>query len=379
MAARHERKIALLTNFLPPYRIKVLQLLRHSVKDFRIFVSVEMESNRRWAPDPGPLPVTVQHTLSFPSRVVHPGRFEEQSTVHWPYDTLPQLIAYRPDAIISAEFGMRTVQAALYKCLAPRTKLIVWATLSEVTERYRGGVRRLMRRLILNVIDGVLVNGSSGAAYIESLGFGPERIYIVPQATDNDLFAGPPFRPVSPVRKLLFTGQLIERKGLGQLHEQLTKWCELHPQRQICWTIVGTGPLRETIQAWNRPPNYDLRLLEEVPFRELAAHYHQADIFVFPSLADEWGLVVNEAMIAGLPVLGSVSSQAVEDLVHDGSNGWRFHPEHPEDLYRALDRALNCSTEALNTMRSNAINTARRIDSLRMRDLILDALEAACS
>jgi glycosyltransferase involved in cell wall biosynthesis len=377
-AAEFKGKIALLTNFLPPYRIKVLELLMGSVGALRIFVSVQMESNRRWNANWGALDVTVQRSLSWSSRDVHGNGFQEDRTIHFPYDTVFQLRSYRPDAIIASEFGLRTVQAALYKCLFPRTKLLVWATISLVTEKYRGALRKLVRRLILKVADGVLVNGSSGAAYIEGLGYPRRRIHVVPQATDNDLFAGPSVRADDRVCKLLYTGQLIERKGLAQFHEQLSKWCSLHPDREISWTLVGTGPLRETVESWKRPANYALNLLDEVPYRELPAHYHRADIFTLPALADEWGLVVNEAMIAGLPVLGSVYSQAVEDLVAEGQNGWRFRPDHSDEVFEALSRALDCSRETWNTMRAKAIETVKPIGSMHMKDLILRALDDAC-
>jgi glycosyltransferase involved in cell wall biosynthesis len=247
-----------------------------------------------------------------------------------------------------------------------------------VTEKHRGRLRRVLRRLILKVTDGVLVNGTSGAAYIEGLGFPGERIHVVPQATDNEIFAGPAVRVDDPVCKLLYAGQLIERKGLVQFHEQLSRWCSLHPDRRILWTLVGTGPLRETVKSWKRPANYGLNLLDEVPYRELPAQYHGADIFTLPTLADEWGLVVNEAMIAGLPVLGSVYSQAVEDLVVEGRNGWRFRPDNPDEVLRTLSRALDCSRETWDAMRAEAIRTVKPIDSARMKGLILAALEEAC-
>ena len=375
--AEFKGKVALLTNFLPPYRIKVLELLKGSVGDLRIFISVQMESNRRWKANWGGLDVTVQRNLLFSSRAQHGDRFQEERAIHFPYDTLFQLRRYRPDAIIAAEFGMRTLQAALYKCFNPRTKLIVWATLSMVTEQHRGAARKLIRRLILKAADGVLVNGASGAAYIEELGFPRERIHVVPQATDNELFAGPAVRPDDPVCKLLYAGQLIERKGLTQFHEQLSKWCSLHPDRKVLWTLVGTGPLAEKVESWKRPANYALKSLAEVPFRELPAQYHDADIFTLPTLADEWGLVVNEAMIAGLPVLGSVNSQAVEDLVVEGRNGWRFRPDHPDEVFEALNRALGSSRETWDAMREEAIKTVTPINSTHMKDLILAALNDA--
>jgi glycosyltransferase involved in cell wall biosynthesis len=66
---------------------------------------------------------------------------------------------------------------------------------------------------------------------------------------------------------------------------------------------------------------------------------------VFPTLSDEWGLVVNEAMASGLPVLGSKYSQAVEDLVEDGRTGWTFAPDNVAEVDSGIRRALQ-ETEA---------------------------------
>jgi hypothetical protein len=121
-AAEFKGKIALLTNFLPPYRIKVLELLMGSVgcpPDFRFRPD---GINRRWNANWGALDVTVQRSLSWSSRDVHGNGFQEDRTIHFPYDTVFQLRSYRPDAIIASEFGLRTVQAALYNCLFPPNK-----------------------------------------------------------------------------------------------------------------------------------------------------------------------------------------------------------------------------------------------------------------
>ena len=82
---------------------------------------------------------------------------------------------------------------------------------------------------------------------------------------------------------------------------------------------------------------------------------------VFPTLADTWGLVVNEAMAMGLPVLGSIKSQAVTELIEDGVNGWWFDPTSPRDMDRAVDRALQASGETLARMAERAAARARQL------------------
>ena len=78
--------------------------------------------------------------------------------------------------------------------------------------------------------------------------------------------------------------------------------------------------------------------------------YAEADILVFPTLCDEWGLVANEAMAAGLPVLGSLFSQAVEELVEDGRHGWTYRPDRDAECRDAIDRALSTSNDELAAM-----------------------------
>ena len=372
-------KVVVLTNFLPPYRIAMFEHLQAKVADLQILLSVPMESNRHWKPEWGILHVTVQKNIQYTSRTVHPNGFREESAVHIPYDTLPRLLAYRPRAIIAAEFGARTLQAAIYRLFFRRCRLLVWATISEETERGRGRLRVWLRKLILKIADGVLVNGSSGVRYIHGLGYPRHKIHTVPQATEQAPFRAPATRSSADTTRLLYVGQLIERKGLQQFHEHLVRWCETHTHRKVRWTIIGSGPLSEAIQAWERPANYDLQLLHEVPYAEIPGHYHAADLFAFPTFADEWGLVVNEALIAGLPVLGSVFSQAVEDLVKDGVNGWTFRPDHADELARALDRALESTPEQLDMLRTNAVESIAFLDHEYMSSRILHALNAVNS
>jgi hypothetical protein len=100
------------------------------------------------------------------------------------------------------------------------------------------------------------------------------------------------------------------------------------------------------------PENLAVRWLDHVPYEHMPEVYADAGILAFPTLADEWGLVVNEAMAAGAPVLGSLYSQAVEELVEDGRTGWTFRPDRPDECRAAIDRAFGASEEELADMRA---------------------------
>lgn len=361
------QRVALLVNFIPPYRAPLYRALAACVGELRIAISTPMESNRPWPTDWSGLDVTVQRNLTHRATWRHPHGFSEPLSVHIPYDTLWLLARYRPRVIISGELGLRTLQAALYRTLAPRSRLIVWATLSEHSEQGRGRVREWLRRWILRRADAVLVNGESGARYISRFGVPPQALFRAPYTTEMTPFAAAPsHRAPSQAHRLFYAGQLVERKGLVSFLAVLARWGEQHPDRAVEFWLAGDGPLRAALQEATLPPNVTLRLLGNVAYEDLPQCYAHVGIYVLPTLADEWGVVVNEALASGVPVLGSVYSQAVEELVHDGETGWTFRVDRADEMYAALDRALATPPDALDGMRARA-RSGVRSDSRRCR------------
>ena len=372
-------RVAFLTNFVAPYRIPVFRELQSRLSAFQVFISTRMERGRLWEPEWGGLAVTVQRTLTFMRSYVHPHGFAHRTALHVPYDTLWHLRHMSPDVIIAGELGVRTLQAVVYKrWLAPRTKLVVWATLSEITEAARGRIRRLVRGFLLPRANAVLVNGASGRRYVRSFGIPEARIFTAPQTTELAPFeAIPAQRPPASHRRLLYCGQLIELKGLHPFVAALREWAARHADRVVELWLVGDGPLRRDLEGVPRPPNLLFRFIGHVPYRDLATWYEQAGILVFPTLADEWGLVVNEALAAGVPVLGSLYSQAVEELVRDTENGWTFRPDQAGEMSSALDRALTLPEAELEAMRIRARRSVEHLTPAFVASRILDAVRFA--
>ncbi len=368
-------RLALLMNFIAPYRVPLLEALRDRVGELRVMISTPMERDRSWTPDWGTLDVVVQRNLSVRRPYKSTVGFSRQLEIHVPYDTLGQLAAYQPEAVISGELGARSLQAALYKLAHPRTPFLIWATLSEHSERDWGRARRLLRRFILGRADGVLVNGESGARYIARFGIPDDRIFRLNQPVDVALFAGQRrTRPDDAVSRLLFSGMLNHRKGVEPFAQALDAWAAANPARRIEMWWLGDGELGDGLAARALPPNLSYRFFGHVPYADLPGIYAQADLLAFPSLLDEWGLVVNEAMATGLPVLGSIYAQAVEELVVDGTNGWVFDPLLPASLETALDRALTTPPDRLPAMRAAARERIMSLTPASAADCIARAL-----
>jgi glycosyltransferase involved in cell wall biosynthesis len=78
-----------------------------------------------------------------------------------------------------------------------------------------------------------------------------------------------------------------------------------------------------------------------VNYDDLAIYYASADVFVMPTLEDNWSLVMPEAMACGLPVVCSVYNGCFPDLVEEHKNGWTFDPLQAADTVGVLMRAIN--------------------------------------
>ncbi len=345
-------KVFLLTNVIPPYYLPVFEHLRDHLDGLRIFVSTPMEPNRNWKPEWGDLPVTVQKSKTYTTCWRHEQGFSDAVWRHIPYDTLPRLIRQRPDVVISAQLGFRTLQAALYRKLFPKSRLIVWLGLSEHTEKGLPAWRIRQRKALLRLADAVLVNGASGMNYLLSLGVPSEKIFPLPYCAKIATHLERPLeREPNVARRLLYVGQLIARKGLAPFLIVLSNWLQDHPGARCEFWIAGDGPLRGELERYPAPRQLRLRFLGSVAYEDLPEVYAQGGILVFPTLADEWGVVVNEALAAGLPVLGSLYSQAVQELVQNEVDGWTFRPDYPKEMYDALDRAMNARDKQIDEMR----------------------------
>jgi glycosyltransferase involved in cell wall biosynthesis len=353
-------RVAYLTNMLAPYWKLIGECLA-SLYCLRIFLSTRTEANRPWAVDWGHLDVVLQRTITFHRRWKHPTGFTEPIEVHLPIDTVAQLRRFRAQVVLSAEMGFRTLLACIYRKLAPQSRLLVIAEMSESSERGRGRSRALIRRLIRDRVDGFLVPGKSGARHLDSLGIPPSKIFEIGYTSDVPRFSALPLTRTPEIAyRLLYVGQFIERKGLLPFLDALAQWASHNPQRTLEFVLVGDGPSRSKLAGSRLPPNLKLTFHGNMAFSDVAAVYAQCGVFVFPTLADTWGVVVNEAMAAGLPVLGSMYSQAVEELLDEGRNGWSFHPDDPADTYSSIERVLNTPIDTLTQMRECARRTAMR-------------------
>jgi glycosyltransferase involved in cell wall biosynthesis len=135
----------------------------------------------------------------------------------------------------------------------------------------------------------------------------------------------------------LAVGRQIPAKNFLFLLEVYEMYRVAAGLRALPLVLVGEGPQRKMIERFIS--DRQLQQVHLSPFvspEKLRAFYHHAAALVLPSTSETWGLVVNEAMAAGLPVLVSKTCGCASELVKEDTNGYTFYPDRPDQLLTAL-------------------------------------------
>jgi glycosyltransferase involved in cell wall biosynthesis len=197
--------------------------------------------------------------------------------------------------------------------------------------------------------DAFVANSHGAKDYlIDGVGAKPEsvftRTYLVPDAkTLQQSLEKIEIADIQLKRPVfLYVGRITPRKGLKALLEACSI---LQSQGYEDYTllVIGTGEQREELEAFIKDHNLEahVKWIGWVEYGRLGAYFQQADIFVFPTFEDIWGMVALEAMVFGKPVLCSKWAGAAE-MVVEGKNGYLFDPYQPEELAIAMRRFLDC-------------------------------------
>jgi len=366
--------VVMLLNYIPLHFMSAMNLLAARVERLTFLLSVSMESSRDWNPEFGALEVHVQKSVSLPIKHQHPFGFDYPSKLLIPVSTWNDLRHLRPDVVVSLEVGPRTLQAFFLRWLGLRYKLVVQVRESEITAMSRGKLRMMLRKFILPRVDQVLVNGESGRRHVRDCGVKDDKITIVPSGTDTVHFGSNAITSSDSAElKLLYVGALIPLKGIIPFAEILRDEAA-RSGRRIRWKVIGRGADEAGLRSMDWPPNLTFEMGGACQYHELPRIYAEHDVFVMPSLADEWGMVVNEAMASGLPVLGCTGTQAVEELVDPGGNGWIYQPGDEAGLRRALREMLGTERTALLAMGQAARKVALECSDHLAAERILEAL-----
>lgn len=365
--------LAVLTNFIAPYRYPVFKRVAETIST-RFLIDTPMEENRRWGACHNGLDVEVVPGLHFQTIYRHSTGFKEIAYYHLPLGLLWRLFKLKPRTIWTAELGLRTALACLYSLFSPSTRVVCAVEGTPHTDASRGGVRAVWRRLLLQHVDSVWALNSGARDLVLGYGLAKEHVKVSYPASGFGPPKEAPKRDILQRRRLLFAGRFVELKGIRPFLSSLVAVCARHRETGVEIRFVGYGPEEPWIKSVQTPSNLTIRVLPPVELEQMPTVLSDCGILVFPTLADVWGLVTNEAMAYSMPVLGSVYAQSVCDLVREGVTGWRFHPDDQAEMERAIYTAISATPDRLEAMGAAARETVLSLTPEKFGDEMLQAI-----
>ena len=204
-----------------------------------------------------------------------------------------------------------------------------WADDLEVRAETVGAAEELEHRQATKI---VVASSFTKRTLIEN-GVAENKIVLNPYGVDLDRFSIQHQSGNSRPFRFLFAGLVCARKGIPLL---LEAWKRLNPTNAELWIV---GPLTPTAARECRSSE-NVKIVGKVPNTELASIMSQSDVFVFPSYFEGFGLVLLEAMAAGLPVL-TTTATAAPDIVTQELDGFVIEPGNLDALTNRIQFCLN--------------------------------------
>jgi glycosyltransferase involved in cell wall biosynthesis len=340
-------KVVFVTNIPTPYRVPWWNELNKFV-DLQVVFMDRTEKNRKWE--------NVLQKSTFPYEIIQGIHIEfpkRDWTLHANLSILYFLIKAKPRKLILGGYDSITSILALILTKILRIDTILWYESTRESENLNNRFLKKVKRALIGSFGKYAVPGEQAKDNLISLGVAPEKIFMAPNVVNNAYFAQEVqvYKPEKiklkqelglPEQVILFVGQLVERKGVLTL---LKAYQKLDTDR-VGLLIVGDGPLRSQYESYCL--EQELHHVRFVGFHDIDSipqYFAISDVFVLPSKREVWGLVVNEAMASGLPVLCSHNVGCSSNLIHEGINGYTFDPNNSLELAGLLTVMLSDPTQ----------------------------------
>ena len=340
------RRVTLITEIIAPYRIPVFNALaRRAGVELRVIFLAETDTSlRKWK--------VYTEEICFSYEVLPSWRcWGGKNGLLVNRGLSSALRRANPQTIICGGYNYPASWVARNWARRRDVRFVLWSESNAQDQRVeRSGVEWLKRKFVKGC-DGFVVPGKSAAAYLQRLGACERDIFVAPNAVDNEFFSARAAEVRAddhgyrqsrglPLRFILCSARLIQEKGVFDLLAAYAKLDE-GIRSEVALVFAGDGSEEGRLKAQSELVRPGMVLFPGfVQREELAILYALAEFMILPTHSDPWGLVVNEAMACGLPVIVSSVAGCAADLVEDGWNGYVVSPRDPETLSLKVDTLL---------------------------------------
>jgi glycosyltransferase involved in cell wall biosynthesis len=322
-----KRKLVILSEIIAPYRIPVFNALaRHENVDLHVIFLAETDpALRQWQVYKDDIHFSYQVLPSWRRRIGNYNILLNRGVTS-------ALRKASPNVILCGGYNYLASWQSLFWAHRHRVPFSLWV--ESTTRDLRSGSRlvKFLKAKFMHQCAAFVVPGKSSFEFVMSYGAPEETIFTAPNAVDIQFFAertdtvrrdAATHRRMLrlPSRFFLSVGRLVRDKGVFDL---LQAYGTLSPElrTEIGLVLIGDGAARLELEQQAKAITPGAVYFPGFVQREqLASYYALAETFIFPTHTDPWGLVVNEAMACGLPVISTSVAGCVADLVEDRWNG----------------------------------------------------------
>lgn len=341
------RRLVILTEIISPYRIPLFNALaQHAEIDLHVIFLAETDPTlRQWQVYKEEIQFSYQVLPSWRKLV---GRYNLLLN----RGAIRALVTSAPDVILCGGYNYVASWQSLLWARVHKIPFFLWSESHAKELRRTHALVEFLKSEFLSKCSGFVVPGRDAREYLRLHKIEDEAIFTAPNAVDNDFFATAAAAARQnaathrtelglPPRYFLFAGRLVREKGVFELLDAYAKLDE--PARtRIALMFVGDGPCRQRLEEQAAAISRGMIRFAGFAQREqLAIYYALSEMLILPTYTDTWGLVVNEAMACGLPVIVSRAAGCAADLVRENWNGLVVPPRDVSSLTAAMQSLAN--------------------------------------
>lgn len=320
------KKVVIVTNIPNPYRVPLFNELNRQMTaegySMTVIFAAESYARRKFILD--------KSEMKFDYRFLNSSAIQlgdSEKTVFSYRGLQDELNKIKPNVVITPGFSPATMSVAMWK-VVHRCKQIIWS--GSLTPESAGAslLRRLQRKILMKFTDATLAYGSLAKKYLISIGSPERRSFIAINTVDTEFFRSETEKLRSgpdngdDKKHLTCIGYLSPRKKMIEVLKAVQKLS--HKRNDFVLDIIGDGEDRQMLEQ----KSWEWNIGDVVKFHgfrqksELPAYFSKSSAFLFQTDFDIWGLVLNEAMAAGVPCIVSPNAGASADLVEEGKTGF---------------------------------------------------------
>lgn len=355
----------IITNIPVPYRLPIFEILNKEYqRDFLVVYCAEKELNRKWKINS----INFNHVF-LKEKVI--SKKDGFNFVHNNFDIFNILKNFNPDIVITTGFNPTHLYAWFYSKLLKKRHICMTDGWIE-SEKDLSILHKIIRKIVFSSSDAFIGASKNSLLLYESYGIKKCKLFQSHLCIDNKKFDNKKLFK-NRVYDVMFSGHLSEHKMPLFFYCIVEKLIEKIPDLRVL--ILGTGPLEKELLLKLENLGVDFFYPGFVEQNELPMYYSDSKIFLFTTKIDAWGVVVNEAMASGTPVISTPYAGVIDDLLIDSYNGFILDADVNKWVSKIED--ILSDEEKWQELSNNAKNKVQEFNFEIAAKGIIDAAEYA--